>query len=952
MMNRSEAAVDESQARSRYVIGIDLGTTNSALCYVDTHQQPWRVETLAIPQWVDVGQYESLETLPSFHFEYTADEAQAVQGRLPWESSPTNVRVGVFARDAGLRLPGRRIASAKSWLSHDGVDRTASFLPWQGDPAISKLSPVEASARYLSHLRDAWNHAFGQDAFADQDVVITLPASFDEVARELTIAAAKRAGLNRLYLIEEPQAAFYAWLNTHAQQWQSLISPGQMILVCDIGGGTTDFTLIRVQPAGPDSEQVQFHRVAVGNHLILGGDNFDLALARYVEHKLQAKANESDQAFVAENWEQLVAACRLAKETMLHDHAPESYSIHIARRGSRLIGGALQVTLTAEEIDRVLVDGFFPQVPLDVTPDRGVSGFREFGLPYAADAAITKHLATFLSTHRRSGLASDDQRSAEKPDWILFNGGVMSSAKLRDRITDSVARWFRTPQEPQWQPTVLASPRLDLAVAQGAAYYAMVRRGEGIKIAANLGRAYYVQVASDPVRAICLIPGNAESGDRYETSQHPLTLQIGEPARFPLWVSSTRLADRAGELVELQANEASRLPPIVTALQIGKRKEAKQLRVMLESTLSEIGTVEIWCVDLESERRWKLEFDVRSTLETDREAHETQGESAGIVDSQTVQRCEQEIQAIFSGADSGVPPAKLVQRLQEVVEQSRESWPPSLLRQLWQALMSVEQGRKRSAQHEARWLNLVGYCLRPGYGVAVDDWRVSQTWKTVFGKLSFAAAQSKTEAMVLWRRIAGGMTAGQQQQLAANLKNQLKQSTARPDWNELAECWRLLGALERLDASEKVQLGRLALQELKRKKTEAIHPALLWALGRLGSRWPAYGPANQLLSIAECEAWIGGLSDVWRATLSQTRGCDKPLRLAVTQLALKTGDRYRDLGDAARREAIELLDASGGTEHERSLIMLGGDWSRDEQTQIFGDTLPLGIQLSDNQVDP
>ncbi len=782
------------------------------------------------------------------------------------------------------------------------------------------------------------NHAFRDEPLAEQDVVITLPASFDEVARELTVAAAKRAGLNRIYLIEEPQAAFYAWLNAHSQQWQSLISPGQMILVCDIGGGTTDFTLIRVQPAGTDSEQVQFHRVAVGSHLILGGDNFDLALARYVEQKLQSEQQISDQSFVTEYWEQLVSACRLAKETMLNDQAPSSYSIHIARRGSRLIGNSLQVTLSAEEIDRVLVDGFFPNVPLTAKPDYGISGFREFGLPYAADAAVTKHLASFLSTHRRSGLASDDHQSADKPDWILFNGGVMSSAKLRDRITESITRWFHSTADPNWRPTVLDSPRLDLAVAQGAAYYAMVRRGEGIKIAANLGRAYYVQVASDPVRAICLIPGNAEAGEHYQTTQHPLTLQIGEPARFPLWVSSTRLADQAGELVELQTNEASRLPPIVTALQIGKRKESKQLRVMLESTLSEIGTVEIWCVDLETKRRWKLEFDIRSTLETDRESHDSQGESAGIVDSETIQRCEQAIVTTFSGASTGVPPTKLVQRLQDVTEQSRESWPPSLLRQLWQCLMHAEAGRKLSAQHEARWLNLAGYCLRPGYGVAVDDWRVSQTWKTVFGKLNFATPQTKTDALILWRRIAGGMTVGQQQQLAVTIKQQIKQATARPDWNELAECWRLLGALERLESTEKASLGRLALQELRRKKAEPIHDALLWAIGRLGSRVPAYGPANTMVAAAECEAWLAALGPL------QMNG--KPYRLAVIQLARKTGDRYRDLNDAARRTAVEILEANGASIHELTMVRQGGDWNRDEQAQIFGDTLPLGIQLT------
>ncbi len=935
---------DDDPVLSRYVVGIDLGTTNSALCFVDTHESPWRVETFRIPQWIDVGQYETRETLPSFHYELTRDESGSLEWKLPWQQTSSAVCVGAFARDAGLRHPGRRVASAKSWLSHDGVDRTAEFLPWHGDADVSRLSPVDASSRYLAHLQAAWNHAHPEHALDQQDVVITLPASFDEVARELTVLAAKKIGLSRVYLIEEPQSAFYAWIDSHAQSWHEMISAGQMILVCDIGGGTTDFTLIRVQRAGDDSQQVQFHRVAVGKHLILGGDNLDLAIAKLAEEKLLRETGLASLA--AEQWERLIQVARMAKETMLAPDRPAAYTLNLPAAGSKLIGGSLQVSLSAAEFDAALVDGFFPQVALSDRPAIGESGFREFGLPYAADPAVTRHLAAFLSDHRRSGLADDDTVSDIRPSWLLFNGGVMAAPALRNRIHESLSRWFRSDDDQDWSPGLLEAPRLDLAVARGAAYYAMVRRGEGVKIAANLGRSYYMQIAgntanghaaSDTAEAICLIPGHAEAGQRFEVSEHPLELQLGEPVQFPLWASSTRLSDRAGEMVAINESEASRLPPICTVLGQSKRREVKTIRVVIQSELSEIGTVAMWCVEPESGRRWQLDFDIRSTLETDREAHRGQGESAGIVDHETIQASAAAIERVF-GPHANLAPNQLIAALQEITQCKRDAWPPSLLRSLWQTLIDHHAGRRQSPQHEARWLNLVGYCLRPGYGVAVDDWRVSQTWKTVFGKLAFSAPQSRTESLILWRRIAGGMTSGQQQQLAAPLMTLLQGKGARAESSELLESWRLAASLERLTLDEKIRLGRAALGELRRKKSESIRPTLLWSIGRLGSRQPVYGPLNSVVTRVEAEQWL--------SELRSTSPPDKSLQLAVVQLARRTGDRHVDVSEEARLMTNEYLRSVDAPDHYVLLVQSGGRLSIDEENAVFGESLPLGIRLA------
>ena len=707
---------EADESLSRFVVGIDLGTTNCAVAFVDCEAIDRGVQIFQVDQFTDWGQTERRSTLPSFHYQCTEEERGAAQQGLPWEDEAPAAIVGTLARDAGLAQPGRRIASAKSWLSHDGVDRTADLLPWHGDADINRMSPVATSAEYLKHIRLAWDHRFPDVPLSEQEVVITLPASFDEVARELTVRAAKLAGLPRIYLIEEPQAAFYAWIDHHRDEWEDLARPGQTILVCDIGGGTSDFTLIRVRPAerGESAESdenqapatpVQFHRVAVGNHLILGGDNLDLALAKFAEAKFSENGPLGGR-----DWERLIQVCRDAKETLLGEERPESYTLTLAGEGSRLIGGARSIELTAEDIDACLVDGFFPTVRRDEFPSHGASGFREFGLPYAADPAITKHLAEFLSTHQLAGLTAEEievakaeESSAGRPDLVLFNGGVMNAARLQQRVVDSIAAWFGDDENDAWQPHVLQANRLDLAVAHGAAYYGLVRRGHGVRIAANLGRSYYMQVAENPPEAMCLIPGSAEAGQTF-SADHALELQIGTPVQFPLWATSTRLSDQVGDLTPIDHAEMSPLPPIRTVLTRGKDKKEQQITVRIETELSEIGTLGLYCVDTQTSRRWKLDFDIRSTLETDVAEYDADGESRGIVDSDTLDACQQVLSECFSpqraqraGANSsGLAPGKVMRRLRSASDMDRSSWPPTLLRSMWQMLMELEAGRRKS----------------------------------------------------------------------------------------------------------------------------------------------------------------------------------------------------------------------------------------------------------------
>jgi len=943
---------------ARYVVGIDLGTTNSAAAYVDTQESPWQVRMLRIPQLVAPGVVEERDTLPSFHYEAAAGEAAGGALRLPWDEADPQVVVGVLARDQGGRNPRRLIVSAKSWLCHAGVDRRADLLPWQGGADVERLSPIAVSARYLQHVREAWDAQFPHAPLAEQDIVLTLPASFDEIARELTVEAAARADLPRVVLLEEPQAAFYAWVYNHRDDWQRLVQPGQFILVCDIGGGTSDFTLIRVQSrsragesdeaAGPDEAPlVQFHRVAVGNHLILGGDNLDLALARHLEHQLTG-----GQQLPATQWDVLVRVCQRAKEDLLSDGAPPHLTVHLPGLGSRVVGGGLQVEVSRDEVRTLLVEGFLPRVALQDRPQTRQSGFREFGLPYAADPAITRYLAAFLTAHRQAAApddAPDAVPPAVRPDILLFSGGFFASPVLRQRLIELLTEWFQVPAAPPWSPHVLDNDRLDLAVARGAAYYGMVRRGLGVRIAANLARSYYIGVESDPPAAVCLVPGNAEPGQTIETPERLFQLLISQPIEFPLWVSSLRLADPPGALVTIDREQMSPLPPIRTVLRTARRRETGSIPVRLHARLTEIGTMELWCTAAERDRSWRLQFDVRAATETDAAAHESAAESEGFLDEATWDRCQQCLADVFA-PEGKERPEHLVKRLAGLLETPRQQWPTPLLRRIWEALVAWESGRRKTMEHETRWLNLVGFALRPGYGLAVDDWRVAETWRTVQGKLVHPGPSVRNEATVLWRRIAGGLSRGQQQALADPLLSSIRSlynrnvsgttrgedAALRP--NELAELWRLLGSLELLDISRKIELGDMAVALLPKRKLENLRGPMLWTLGRLGQRVPVYGPLNTVVPSETAERWLDAL--LAHAGRDAAAGA-----LAVMQLARRTDDRYRDLADSARQRAARWLSDQEASANLIELVRHGGQLGMDEQRQVFGESLPKGLRL-------
>jgi len=993
-----EAAFEKQ--RSRFVVGIDLGTTNCAMAYVDTSKEPRRVEVFQIEQLSDFGASARLETLPSFHYELTDQERTSVDKQLRFgEPEQDRGIVGVLARERNLQVPGRGIGSAKSWLCHTLIDRTSDLLPWQGDEDVQRLSPVEVSRRYLEHLRRAWDRDHPHDPLSEQEVVVTLPASFDEVARQLTLDAAKRAGLVHVILIEEPQAAFYAWLDRHPSDWMQILQSGQSILVCDIGGGTTDFTLIRVIDSAvteapmpehgavgsPPSDREAnaraadasssvnqklesvygLHRVAVGPHLMLGGDNLDLALARHLEQQLITNSSGKER-LSARQWDALKAHARSAKETLLGPSPPEHYSISIPALGSKIIAGSRTVKIERDWAMALLIDGFFGKVPLESRPDSTQEGFQEFGLPYENEPNVLKHLASFLWDHRWAGRnGSDHERmsdlQAAKPDWVLFNGGVLESNTIREAILTQIKEWFSSGTDTAWQPGILEGNRLDLAVAQGAAYFGMVRRGEGIRIDARLARSYYLLVNHDLLQAVCVMPASALPLDRYTLDNRPFNLLLGEPVQFPLYYSSSQLTHQFGQLVDVDPKSMTKLPPIQTVLELGRANRRAVLPVYLESELSEIGTLKMRVVSIANRDpsnatsdehlagRWNLEFDVRGG--TPGEASEGGGNigstSRGLLVSEDqIQKAISTLDTIF-GSNPAQKPKDCFNILADALELSRRDWPPSLLREIWRFLADHSDSRKLSPEHESRWLNLAGWSLRPGFGFPADDWRVQTTWRLVHNKLMHRSPASVSEAVILWRRISGGFTMGQQNALFQDTWTRVKPllggtnvGREQLNTNIAIELLRLLGSLERLRAKDKVAAADLAISGLHKKKRSPLHSALLWMIGRMGNRVPIYATLQQTVSVEKVSEWLGRLLEMEPPT-----DLVPSYSLAMMLLSRRTGDRYRDVSADLREKVLHRMDALESPSLHRGLVADGGILDEENTSSIVGDTLPLGFSL-------
>ena len=607
----------------KYIVGIDLGTTNSALarCNASATEEESRIEIRSIPQLVNPNEVAERTLLPSFL--YIPGESDFPKGSLtlPWEPEPKFV-IGELARKRGAERPNRLVASAKSWLSYAGVDRTTPILPWQAPEEVLKISPVEASSQFLQYLRTVWDSGEageqGELALAEQDVLLTVPASFDEEARELTRRAAEQAGYPHVTLLEEPLAAFYAWLESQGDAWRHRIKVGDLVLVCDVGGGTTDLSLIVVSEENGD---LTLKRVAVGDHILLGGDNMDLALARVLQQRLEALGNRIDTWQLHGLWHQ----CRIEKEKLFESPKTQKRPITLLGKGTKLIGGTIKTELLREDLDRILVEGFFPKIASDELPARQRRvGFQELGLPYAADPAITKHLALFLSEQVRNSPEAPGIRRGRSgmacPTHILFNGGVMKAAVLRDRVVDVLNSWLRQEGfDALGEEQILETPDLEHAVARGAAYYGKARRGRGVRVRSGASRTYYIGIESAmpavpgmeaPLKALCVVPFGMEEGTEARIPGREFGLVVGEPAEFRFLSSSVRKQDDVGNLLEDWGAEIEELSPLEVTLKLDGQ-QGTVVPVRIETRVTELGTLEVWCVSRDGTQRWKLELNIR-----------------------------------------------------------------------------------------------------------------------------------------------------------------------------------------------------------------------------------------------------------------------------------------------------------------------------------------------------
>ncbi|CAN5485691.1 Hsp70 family protein [soil metagenome] len=947
---------------SHYIVGIDLGTTHTVVAYAPLaagQGGPDAIRLFDIEQLVAPGEVAARQLLPSVRYHAAQGELDAGALQLPWpaepESGAATVVFGELARKLGAQVPGRLVASAKSWLSHAAVDRQAPILPWGAPDDVHKVSPVEASASYLRYVRSAWNWRFPASPLEQQELVLTVPASFDEGARALTLGAARMAGLPKVRLLEEPQAVFYDWLLRHRSELKEALAQTRLVLVCDVGGGTTDLSLIEVEWAGG---QPQLTRIGVGNHLMLGGDNMDLALAHAVESRMGGTGDAPAAPLSASRLAQLMDRCRAAKELLLAAHAPAHAPVTLLGGGARLVGGSRSVMLSREEAERLIVDGFFPQVAADAQVRQARSGIVAFGLPYARDAAITRHIAEFLRQH-----------GPAMPDALLLNGGVFRADALVQRLAQTLGGWRGEPLR------LLHNDNPDVAVARGAVAYALSQKGRAPRIGGGSARSYFLRLddarGSAQARGICILPRGSEPGQELLLKDRSFALRVGQPVRFQLFSAVADAADQApsrlGELVTLNEDALVRLPPLVMVLQAdagaaasGQLVPSRQdIPVQLATSLTEVGTLELHCVSqLDAGQRWLLAFDLRQ-------------QDAGAAEGRTPEDRRlaarmgdaiSQIDRIFGTNKQQVRP-KDVTQLRAQLERllgDRAQWTTPVLRQLFDALWQRARGRRRSAEHERVWLNLAGYGLRPGFGDALDAWRVQQLWSLLaLGVQHVNDKQTCAEWWTLWRRVAGGLDVAQQLRLLDDFAFNLQINEegadgfegAKPVKGSHGDMLRLGASLERIPAAYKTEIGEWLLGRLQKSINKSPprqghdgsgddNSMYLWALGRIGARQPFHGSPHDVVPAEVAARWVESLLALdWKRI--------EAAAFAAVNLARVSDDRARDLPLALREQLMARLRAIHAPPAWGAMVEKKVELDEATERRMLGESLPPGLKLMD-----
>ncbi|WP_411725848.1 Hsp70 family protein [Methyloglobulus sp.] len=917
----------------QFHVGIDLGTTHTVVAYAKNDNQQ-DIQLLQIEQLIAPGQVAAKPLLPSVR--YHPSENELPETEIIFAQPGTRAVIGEAARLLGSKTKGRLVTSAKSWLSHPSVDHSAEILPWGSTDGIEKVSPVAASASYLRHIRTVWGHHNPDALLEYQDIVITVPASFDEAARSLTLEAAKMAGLNNVRLLEEPQAVCYDWLRRHTDNVHNVLANIRLLLICDIGGGTTDLTLIKVEHNQPEPKLT---RIAVGDHIMLGGDNIDLALAHLVENRLhtdQSRLSAADLSFVIEQ-------CRAAKERLLAEDAPEQLTITLLGGGSKLIGGSRSTVLTQEEVRRIALDGFFPLTKLDDLPNKRRSGVVEFGLPYTAEPAVSKHIAAFLNLHKEASQEAL-QGTSSVPDAILLNGGLFRSQAITQRLLELCNSWNSKPLQ------ILENNHPEFSVAYGAVSYAISRRDKKLKIGGGAARSYFLLVDTAPAKqeskpqsppryGICVLPKGSEEGEEIILHERRFVLRTGIPVRFDLVSHSGDNACKPGDIAEI-TDDFHILPPLVVAFDDKVANNDKETDVQLGVTQTDLGTLKIQCiaVDNAKQQRWDVEFQIRK-----------QGNIRTQVGAELPPQfnaVSDQIQAVFGPKSKEVDPnavKNLRADMEKLLGRDRSEWDSSLLRALFSVLWEGHKYRRRSGHHERVWLSLTGFCLRPGFGCPLDDWRIEQLWKIYLQGIQFSnEIQNWSEWWTLWRRIAGGLGAAAQELIFADTTNYINPASSRQpsivkqlrqrSYDNIVQ---LAAVLERLSVTSKIQLGEWLLKRLEK----ANEPKQTWwALGRVAARIPFYGSSHNVIPADIAGKWLATLlTQDWKKTPQAA--------FAATLICRKSGDRVRDIDGLLRMQIMDKLKSSKMPYPWLDMVEHHKELDEKETDQFFGEALPPGLKL-------
>ncbi|EGR3362294.1 molecular chaperone DnaK [Vibrio parahaemolyticus] len=931
-------------ASPRFLVGIDLGTTNTvvAYCEITDNLEQSEVSLFDIDQLIGPGEVVRKPLLPSFRYHPAVGQISPSDLTLPWDNEPVagdinNVIVGEWARELGAKVEGRQVSSAKSWLSHQAVDRNSDILPWAGAQDVDKVSPVIASASYLNHIRQAWNYRHPSNKLEDQDVVVTVPASFDETARKLTLEAAELAGLKKIVLLEEPQAVCYDWYARHQQTAADELKDLPLILVCDVGGGTTDLSLIEAKFTNSD---LALDRIGVGEHLMLGGDNLDLALAHLAESRFS-----QNKKLTAASLTKLIQQTRKAKENLLSASAPDEVKITMLGSGSKLLGGTKSIALSKQEVHQIALDGFFPLSDFSEVPDKRRSAVVEFGLPYVADPAVSKHVAEFLTQHQqvaRAALGIEDDKQNAIPVGLLLNGGVFNSDLVTERVTTLLSDWRGAPV------TVLDNPHPDWSVALGAVAFGKARRGAQLKIGGGAARSYFLhlQEKNKMGKALCLLAKGTEEGHEIRLSGRRFSLTLGEPVRFNLLTSThdtltKNTAIQNGVMVDVDPDLFAPLPPYITTLEgEGAELQANQkerVEVQLACQLTEVGTLKMECVSAEDDsKRWELEFEVRNKQTDDSEQVKLHPK---------LNECKELIARLYSGNKKSAE-GKEIKTLAKDLEKKlgkRDEWDFTTLRQLFDTFAQGRKRRRRSEQHEKNWLRLAGFALRPGFGDPTDSWRIEQVWGLYQQNIQFKNHQGWTDWWVFWRRIAGGLSQEQQETILADIAKYLHPGAMKnPQSAKAAQemgyesMVRLSASLEHLEVEDKVLLATWFLSKaINQNQFEQAH---WWAMGRLASRTPLYGSQHNVIPREQAEQWLPKL-------LEQNWLKEPMIAFAAVMICRKMGDRLFDISDDYREQVLTKLKQSKVPESWVSLVEEVKELSESESKRVFGDALPSGLTL-------